>query len=517
MKKSLWKVLAVIAAMVFAAGCGGAETETKTEPEERQPGIVGTAPSIVDNSGGTSSGQGGQDQNRQEQTDTRSAYERLGIDEAAMGAFRTEVSQDVELPIISVNTGGKEILSRDEYVDCAIDVFNCEEAQVLEGAFAGIRVRGNSSAFYGDVDQIRVNKVPYRIKFESKTNLLGMNDGAKCKSWVLLKSDWDLIRNDIALRFGRTIIGDNTFCTDARFVHLYVNNEFQGVYLLCEQNQVNKNRVNITEPEEGYRGTDIGYYLELDNYVWLDPETPNVWIDYGGYTVTDIEGETRQFVPTEYSIKNDVYSQEQIDFAGKYLSNVFEIVYRACEKGEYLTFDQNYDLVASEFDNAEDTLNAVMDMQSVVDMYLLYEIVHDYDCGEGSFYMCVDFAKDSKCPKLQFTSPWDFNWTYEGSTDRYWAAAFCEQSFVDEAGDRSNPWFIIFAKQDWFMAMAREKWTALQSKGLINACVEEEISILEAYRNDLNKGNDGAVDSAYLLLEWIESRISWMDKTFLKK
>ncbi|MCH5275293.1 MAG: CotH kinase family protein [Lachnospiraceae bacterium] len=500
MKKFLWKCMGIVMAAAFIAGCADAKPTESTKPQ-------------------TSSMETMEENIQTEQTEMEipSVYESFGIKEHDIEIFRTEVSKNVELPIINVITGGEEILSREEYVSCAVDVFNCEESQMIEGALAGIRVRGNSSAYYGDVDQIRKNTVPYRIKFDSKTNLLGMNDGAECKSWVLLKSDGDLIRNDIAFRFGRTIIGDNAYCSDARFVHLYVNNEFQGVYLLCEQCQINKNRVDITEPEEGYTGTDIGYYFELDNYTWAEPDNPFIRMDYGGYAVTDIEGETREFVPAEYSIKNDVYTQEQIDFADKYLNNVFEIVYRACEKGEYLTFDENYDLVESGFDNAEDTVRAVMDVQSVVDMYLLYEIVHDYDCGEGSFYMCVDFAKDSTCPKLQFTSPWDFNWAYDGSTDRYWAAAFCEQSFADEFGDRSNPWFIVLMKQDWFAELAEQKWTQLQSEGKIDACIEEEIRLLEAYKDDLNKERESAVDSAYWVLEWIENRIDWMDETFLKK
>lgn len=502
MIKKSGKRAAVITAVIFLAfiaGCGKEDTGTV---EERLPQIFLSPMTAVKSTG---------------IFPVRDIYESFGTDREAVEEFHAQVSQNVKLPVLNVMTGGAEILSLEEYVPCLVDLFNCEDAFILEGASAGIRVRGNSSAFYGDVNQIRKNTVPYRIKFDSKTNLLGMNEGAECKSWVLLKSDWDLIRNDIAFRFGRTIIGDNTFCSDARFVHLYVNNAFQGVYLLCEQSQINKNRVNITEPEEGYTGTDIGYYFELDNYATSDKENIYIRLDYGGYEVTDIEGETRKFVSAEYSIKNDVYGQAQIDFADKYLNNVFEIVYRACEKGEYLTFDENYDLVESDFHNAKDTIGAIMDLQSVVDMYLLYEIVHDYDCGEGSFYLCVDFAKDSKCPRLQFTSPWDFNWAYDGSTERFWAAAFCEQSFAQEMGDRSNPWFILFAKQDWFMDMAGEKWTALQSQGKIDACIEEEIRILEEYREDLNKGSDGAVDSAYWLLDWIERRIDWMDSIFLSK
>ena len=153
-----------------------------------------------------------------------------------------------------------------------MDVFNCDEKLEINEASAGIKVRGNSSAYYGDVSQILANKVPYRIKFDKKTNMLGLNNGAECKSWVLLKSDWDLIRNDIAFRFGRTIMGDSNFCSDGQLVHLYVNEKFQGVYELCEQCQINPNRVDISEPAEGYTDTDIGYYLELDNYATSDED-----------------------------------------------------------------------------------------------------------------------------------------------------------------------------------------------------------------------------------------------------
>ncbi|MCH5192437.1 MAG: CotH kinase family protein [Oscillospiraceae bacterium] len=449
---------------------------------------------------------------------TPATYKTLGVSKSDKNAFKTKVSKDVKLPIINITTKNNKtaVTSREKYVSCVVDVFNCAKSQTISEASAGVKVRGNSSAYNGEVKEILSNPVPYRIKFDSKTNMLGLNNGAKCKSWVLLKSDWDLIRNDIALRFGRAIIGDNAFCSDAQFVHLYVNDKFQGIYLLCEQSQVNKNRVNITEPKKGYKGTDIGYYLAIDNYATEKNEN-YVTVDYGKYKVKDIRGTSRAFVPAEYSIKSDVYSQEQADFIEKYINNLFEIVYKACEKGEYLTFDKNYDLVKSKYKNAKDTISAVMDVQSVVDMYLLYEIVHDYDCGEGSFYMCIDFAKDSKCPKLQFTSPWDFNWAYYDSTNRYWAAAFSEKSFVQEYGDRSNPWFIVLMKQDWFADMAKQKWTKLYNAGAIQGCIDEEVAILEEYKKDLNKTDANATDCSYYLLEWINDRIKWMNKTFVTK
>ena len=220
--------------------------------------------------------------------ETPATYAKFGINKNLKKAFQTKASQNVKLPIINVTTNNEDIVSREEYVSCVVDVFNCEKSQIIDEASAGIKVRGNSSAYYGDVEEILKNQVPYRIKFDSKTNMLGLNNGAKCKSWVLLKSDWDLIRNDIALRLGRAIIGDNAFCSDARFVHLYVNDEFKGIYLLCEQSQVNSKRVDITEPEKGYTGVDIGYYLEIDNYAWSEPDNHFFIVDYGGYEIKDI-------------------------------------------------------------------------------------------------------------------------------------------------------------------------------------------------------------------------------------
>lgn len=439
-------------------------------------------------------------------------YESLSADKAEKESFKKKVRSESKIPVISVTTAPDDMIaSREKYTSCVVDVFNCDEKLEINEASAGIKVRGNSSAYYGDVSQILANKVPYRIKFDKKTNMLGLNNGAECKSWVLLKSDWDLIRNDIAFRFGRTIMGDSNFCSDGQLVHLYVNEEFQGVYELCEQCQINPNRVDISEPAEGYTDTDIGYYLELDNYATSDEDNHYISMDYENATVTDINGETRQFVPAEYSIKNDLYSQNQIDFIDKYLNNLFKIVYEACENGKYYKFDENYDLVDSDVTTAEEAVSNVMDIDSVRDMYILYEIVHDYDCGEGSFYMCVDLSKDSKCPKLKFTSPWDFNWAYNDSTEKYYAGAFTDKNFVAKKGDRSNPWFIVLCKQDWFMATAKEKWTEMSQEKLLQGCIKTEREYLKEYDADLRKGEEWGPDSAEDLFNWIENRIYWLN------
>ena len=504
MNKYLKKTLALALVLSVLSGCAKSDEMPQESTAEQTEAVTTTTYPLVTLA----------PEEEQVINEIPATYENLGVDREAVESFEAEIADSYDIPVVSVTTS-EEILSREIYVSCVVDVFNVDDSLVINEASAGIKVRGNSSAYYGDANQIRRNKAPYRIKFDTKTNMLGLNDGAECKSWVLLKADWDLVKNDIAFRFGRAIMGEENYCSDSQLVHLYVNQEFYGVYLLCEQCQINPDRVDISEPEKDYGGVDIGYYLELDNYAASEEGNRYLTMDYEEAVVTDIEGTTRQFVPAEYSIKNDLYSQNQIDFIEKYMNNLFEIVYLACEQGEYYAFDANYDLVESQFENAEDTVNAVMDVQSVVDLYMLYEIVHDYDCGEGSFYMCVDFSAQSNCPKLKFTSPWDFNWAYEGSLTEYYAAVFNDQSFVADKGDRSNPWFIILMKQDWFVQMVKEKWTTLQSESVFANCIEEETAYLELYESDLNKGNDGATENAKNLLSWIKKRLRWMDKRFI--
>lgn len=444
-------------------------------------------------------------------------YYVYGIDKEKQEAYYNKIS-NIKLPIIHISTENKQnITSLENYVNCLVDVFNCDEEYKLEAEYAGIRVRGNSTAYYGDVNQILKNQVPYRIKFDKKTNMMGLNDGAKCKSWVLLKSQWNVVPDYMAFELAKAIMDGEYYSSDCTFAYVYVNKVFKGLYLLCEQNQINKNRVDLPEHEEGYTGTDIGYFLELDNYASENP----YWfsMDYSNETLTDLEGTTRKLVPAEYTIKNEIYSQEQVDFISKYLSNVYKIMIQAIKYEKYYTFDDNYNLIDASkiYDNAYDTINAVVDIKSVVDMYILYEICHDYDCGEGSFYMAVDFSGKSGYDRLTFTAPWDFNWAYsDASTGRYYAGAFNDMSFVNQYGDRTNPWFVLLMGTDWFTELVKEKWTELNNENKINSVIKLCDSTIKNYWDEftIEKFNSYP-QSAQSLVKWVKERVNWLNTQWL--
>ena len=444
-------------------------------------------------------------------------YYVYGIDKEKQEAYYNKIS-NIKLPIIHISTENKQkITSLENYVNCLVDVFNCDDEYKLEAECAGIRVRGNSTAFYGDVNQILRNQVPYRIKFDKKTNMMGLNDGAKCKSWVLLKSQWNVVPDYMAFELAKQIMDGEYYSSDCTFAYVYVNKVFKGLYLLCEQNQINKNRVNLPEHEEGYTGTDIGYFLELDNYASDNP----YWftMDYCNEILTDLNGTTKKLVPAEYTIKNDIYSQEQVDFISKYLSNVFKIMVQAIKYGKYYTFDENYNLIDASkiYDNAYDTINAVVDIKSVVNMYILYEICHDNDCGEGSFYMAVDFSGKSSFDRLTFTAPWDFNWAYsDASTGKYYAGAFNDMSFVSQYGDRTNPWFVLLMSTDWFTSLVKEKWTEMNSENKINSVIKLCSSTIKTYWDEFTVEKFNSYpQSAESLVKWVKERVNWLNTQWL--
>ncbi len=424
------------------------------------------------------------------------------------GAVRDEVPASV--PVISVDTGNVEVLSRDKYVVCSVDVLNAGPEYALSGEKGGIRVRGNSSSYYGDKKMIRHNSVPYRIKFDKKIGLLGLNGGAECKSWVLVTNNGgaaDSVRNDLSLRLGRKIVGsDGYYCSDSRLVALMLNGSFRGVYALCEQNQVNKHRVNITEPEEGDGSVLTGYLVELDMYY----EEPRFLMDYGEAGAEDVNGVSRTFRSASYSVKSDIYSDAQLDFIAEYIRGAFRILYEAVENSNYLAFDSEYKTCPSAFSDSRSCLEAAFDLRSMADMYILYELLCDCDAGESSFYMCVDFTDES--PGLCFTAPWDFEWIGgEDPEGGLFACLFRSEDFVRKYDDRSNPWFILLYKLDWFRDMVKERWAELGgAEGIMN-CVEEEKAAVELFAEEMERMTESSVSISHTVFDWISRRAAWLD------
>ncbi len=442
-------------------------------------------------------------------------YEMFGLSRSERASYYDKISKEHEFPVVHISTEGEQnIVSREEYINCLVEIFNCEDKYVMDATSAEIRVRGNASAHYGNVSKILKEGAPYRIKFTEKQSVLGLNDGARCKSWVLLRTFSTGIRDYFAYDVARIVNDGNYYVTDAQFVQVYVNEDYKGIYVLCEQTQANPNRVDINEAKDGYTGTDIGYLVELDNYG--SSEEWRFQLNYNKEKITDVYGESRVPRKYYYSVKNDLYSDEQLKYIERYMEVCWEVAMRAIRDGEYYRVDENMNLVLAqeEFSSAYDCISQVTDIESVVDMYITFEVCNDQDLGGGSFFFAVDFGEHPTYPVLTCVAPWDFDWGY---TDYYsdadgglYAARFKDDYFVENYGDRSNPWLILYYSADWFQDLVKEKWREKYPE--IKAAVDECYELVTNNKADFNYDGESRTRRATANLDWVYERLEYLNE-----
>ncbi len=334
-----------------------------------------------------------------------------------------------------------------DYVGATVSVGNCEDEFLLNSVEAEVKVRGNYTLNY--------EKKPIRIKFSKKQSVLGLNSGKKFKNWVLL-ADWkdlSMLNNATSFYLGNTILGsDGFYTTDYRNVEVYINGTYWGVYLLAEQQEVKDGRFSVPEVEDGYMNTDIGYMFEYDSYYTEERDMPNG----SGDPTFEISYGDAPYTQGGYTVKSDINSAEQLQFIRNYLENVFLISYSAVTNGQYMRFNSDFsDITTSDFTSPKDTVGAVIDLQSLVDTYILNEIACDSDIAWSSFYISVDMSKEGE-KKLIFEAPWDFDSAF-GMKKKFTAT---EGLF---AAQSANPWLSLLANEDWFVEMVKEKWLELCS------------------------------------------------------
>lgn len=108
-------------------------------------------------------------------------------------------------------------------------------------------------------------KKPYALKFDKKTEVLGM---PAHKRWALLANwrDRTLLRNDATFWLAKKAKGEIPYTTNGQFVELEINGEYRGNYYLCEQIKIDENRVDITPLDDNLDDMSGGFLMEIDSY-----------------------------------------------------------------------------------------------------------------------------------------------------------------------------------------------------------------------------------------------------------
>ena len=139
--------------------------------------------------------------------------------------INTENEVALESAELGYNKGTNHDVMEYDYVTSTVSVSNCEGYELSDIA-AKVKIRGNYTSTYP--------KKPLRIKFDKKQAMCGLNGGEKIKSWVLLNEwkDSSMLRNSVADYIGNALLeSDGFYCTDFRYVEVYINGSYNGLYL----------------------------------------------------------------------------------------------------------------------------------------------------------------------------------------------------------------------------------------------------------------------------------------------
>lgn len=412
---------------------------------------------------------------------TRQDSVALGLNEVT-ALFEYDI---LDMPIVVLTTStGKDVESKETYIGGSICILDVNGKVQYESEAMEIRGRGNSTW--------NMEKKAYRIKLEKKENLLNIGEG-KAKSWVLLANhcDHSLQRVGLAFRMAGMLDGFD-YVPGYQWVEVYLNGTYRGVYLLTEQTQVENSRVDIDD-------TDFETNVKAD---FLIEKT--AWdFDYG-FTV---KGE-RYGIKSDLSAKESVRNQ-QIEWIDK-------------------TVTAAYDAMVT---GNKATIEALMDLDSLIDDYLLQEITKNFDVGFDSFYL---YYTDGK---LRFGPPWDFdlslgnaNLGFENTSGLTAAVHPTNPEF-----DTSNPWFYQMMKHGWFRAMVVERWNEVKGKiSTLPATVQtvgtqynrsfcRNFEKWNIFGQNFARTTDALLrlttydqHSAYLS-DWLTARIAWLDACYSSK
>ncbi|MBO4217759.1 MAG: CotH kinase family protein [Clostridia bacterium] len=366
-------------------------------------------------------------------------------------------------------------------------------------------IKGRGNASYGN------EKKPFQIKLAKKTDLFGMG---KAKTWILLANynDASYIRNTCAFRIAEAL--ELPYTPKSVFVDLYIDNEYQGIYQLCEKTQIGTNRIEITDLEEENEKTNDKVDLDSlgithgaigegdsGNLDWFrcavnmtDPKDIS-----GGYLVeldNLYSGREKCVFRTEngneFTVKSpEVASESEM----RYISNLFSRFEQA------LYSETGYD---------EDGVyyTEYCDLESLVKVYVVEEITKNWDAYIGSIFFYKDVDKDGETTKIYAGPVWDFDNTWGNIRGRGTFDTDLTDIWAD--GDNNNGGFSY--KQDFGAALMQHEDAKQLASTIypVAACCVEQILAGCGYVNSLTNtiGGSAAMD----MMRWPVDR---RDKTFI--
>ena len=399
-------------------------------------------------------------------------------------------------PKLYIDTSNVPINSKDDYVTGFITLEEADENGNYQASLnrASMKIRGRGNSTWG------MPKKPYKVKFNNKTSLFG--ERAQ-KDWVLLANyaDHTLVRDYLAKTLGRTL-DSFPFTPSCHYVDVYLNNDYQGSYMVTDQVEVKSGRVEV---EQNSSNEDTGYLVELDQRL----------VEYG------------------YSGKNETWFEINARDGRDSRNIPFDIKYPEVDeeffRHEQLVYIQNYMQTALNSIANHSTWQDYLDINTAVDFFLMEDLFKNVDVGYASAFMYKN-----KGGKLYFGPLWDFDLSSlnQGHLD------YNLRQHYDWYSSRwdKNPFCYFLMKDNDFKKALKERWEEWYPNLLndINSLISSVTRLIEdsRIRNfqkwDITGKNwdwytssevydAKTYDAQIVLLKgWFNNRITWMNEEIAK-
>ena len=342
------------------------------------------------------------------------------------------------LPQLHVNTPNNvEITSKENWIDNASMTlsYTGNDKWDFAGVTTSIRGRGNST--WGGA------KKPYALKLDSKQEIMGM---PKHRRWVLIANYYDnsFLKNHMAFYLSEKFGMDYT--VHGKFVDLFLNGTYKGLYWLGEAIKVDENRVNINDGHKGMSDAeDKDFLVEMDSYFDEEPKFKT----------------TNREMP--YMIRNDDY---MVDDNGAMTTGGKARLARFQKKIENLE-----KLLYSDYVGRKNTINApapdkryseIIDVDSWAKFWMINEIMDNIEwLHPKSCY----FSYQNDINRFKAGPVWDFDWsTRKGET-------YSLRDFI---------YYDALFKSPLFQAAVRRIWNAYSGKINMNSEIEKMREYLRA-------------------------------------
>lgn len=277
-----------------------------------------------------------------------------------------------------------------------IVLFDADGKVVCNDKLDRISGRGNSTWAYP--------KKSYGIRLKSRADLFGMGSA---DNWILLSNveDRSYIRNKIT--YDMAVAAGMTGSPESRYIDLYVNHRYHGMYQLCEKVEIDPERVPITdlEAENKRLNRDIENCGRFENErqkgVVLSAAPRDLT---GGYLLErdvvekfreEISGFYTETLKDLYTVKSPSYASEaQVD----YISGLVNALEKA--------------VVSEDGVNPESGMSYAdyIDMRSFAQKYIVEELCKNNGAGATSSFF---YKPDDSVSKKLFAGPvWDYDKAY---------------------------------------------------------------------------------------------------------